>query len=81
VNAKSIAKHANNVFGDDLEAQFTSTQHFRRILSIEKNPPIDLVIKSDVIPRFVEFLEFDDNPHLQFEAAWALTNIASGFLE
>jgi len=66
------------VMGDNSDVQTECTTQFRRLLSIEKNPPIQEVIDSNVVPRFVEFLSRDDNPALQFEAAWALTNIASG---
>ena len=66
----------------DAEAQLTGVTWFRKQLSIERSPPIDEVIRSGVVPRLVELLATARaTPQLQFEAAWALTNIASGKAE
>ena len=75
---ENLPQMVQGVMGNDPTVQTSCTTQFRRLLSIEKNPPIQQVIDSGVVPRFVEFLQRDDNPALQFEAAWALTNIASG---
>jgi len=66
------------VNSDDTNAQLEGTTHFRKLLSIERNPPIDLVIKLGLVPRFIQFLVYGQHTKLKFESAWALTNIASG---
>ena len=50
---------------------------FRKILSVEHNPPVKEILASGVLPAFVQMLQLNDKPKVQFEAAWALTNIAS----
>jgi len=63
------------------EIIFSAVQSTRRLLSREKNPPIDKVIKAGLVPSLMNLLQYDSNTDIQFEAAWAVTNIASGTSE
>ncbi|PKA58395.1 Importin subunit alpha-1 [Apostasia shenzhenica] len=78
---ESLPAMVAGVYSDNNASQLEATTQFRKLLSIERSPPIEEVIQSGVVPRFVEFLTREDFPQLQFEAAWALTNIASGTSE
>ncbi|KAG4932118.1 Importin subunit alpha-1 [Glycine soja] len=78
---ESLPAMVAGVWSDDNSIQLEATTQFRKLLSIERSPPIEEVIQAGVVPRFVEFLVREDFPQLQFEAAWALTNIASGTSE
>ena len=70
-----------DLYSNEEKLVLEATIRFRKLLSLEKNPPINEVIDLGVVPKFIEFLKLDKNPALQFESSWALTNIASGSSE
>jgi hypothetical protein len=65
----------------DAPVLLEAVTQLRKLLSVTVNSPIAEVIAAGVVPRLVQFLTHDQLPQLQFEAAWALTNIASGASE
>jgi importin subunit alpha-2 len=71
------------IFSTDFKVAFKATQAARKILSRERNPPIDVLIEAGLVPKLVAFLNVSspdqsETNQMLFEAAWALTNIASG---
>ncbi|XP_055380753.1 importin subunit alpha-3 [Condylostylus longicornis] len=79
INLKKLVESAAD--SSSPEKQLAAVQAARKLLSSDRNPPINDLINSDILPILVECLERDDHTQLQFEAAWALTNIASGTSE
>ena len=83
--AFSLETQAAIVFGfvqrngpaEEFDDAFGATRTLRKQLSLARNPPIDEVIAAGLVPAFVTMLGHPD-PKLQFEAAWCLTNVASG---
>ncbi|XP_051939500.1 importin subunit alpha-8 [Hippocampus zosterae] len=78
VRTLSIEEILNDVNSNCKDAQIRGCQAARKLLSQECNPPLQEIIDAGLLTRFVLFLSMEDEPNLQFEAAWALTNIASG---
>ena len=60
----------------NIQEQTDALRTFRKMLSKEVNPPVQECIDIGAVPLFVSFLQAS-TAELQFEAAWALTNIAS----
>ena len=70
----------NMIYSHEDLTKLVATVGLRKILSIENEPPIQQIIDANLIPVFIELLSHEI-PKFIFEAAWCLTNIASGKTE
>jgi len=62
---------------EHVDAGMASVRSLRKLLSLENVAPIDEIIQTGVVPSFVALLAHP-NCTVAFEAAWCVTNIASG---
>lgn len=77
VDPKLIPEAARILSTPSRRMRFRAALFFRKALSVE-SPPIDAVIANGATPALSLALDDDTDAELQFEAAWALTNVASG---
>ncbi|XP_042884528.1 importin subunit alpha-3-like [Penaeus japonicus] len=61
----------------DKRRQLISAEEARHLLSSPR-PPVNQLIAAGILPPLVQCMARQDAPELQLEAAWAVTNIASG---
>lgn len=66
---------------DNQQLLVECARRVRKISSKEPQPPFDDLIATGLVPRFVALLDRHDNPTIQFEVEWVLTNICSGTTE
>ena len=77
-NSDPVETALANMASPDRPTIHEGVVQLRKLLSVETNPPIQSTIDAGAVPVLVELLDRDDDTKLQFEAAWALTNIAGG---
>ncbi|KAK3881249.1 hypothetical protein Pcinc_014301 [Petrolisthes cinctipes] len=61
----------------DIKRQLRCAERARELLSLPQAPVVQL-IQAGALPPLVACMERGDSPELQVEAAWAITNVASG---
>mgnify|MGYP002633017809 CR=1 FL=1 len=79
-NKPDLARLVKLIYSADNFEKLFALVGLRKLLSIENDPPIQLIIDAGLISTFVELLHHEI-PKYHFEAAWCLTNIASGKTE
>lgn len=76
-----VARLVQMMRSAEVEVQLEGLAALREALSKDRRPPIQATIDNGAVPLIVQFLNATARPDVQYEAAWALTNIASGDAE
>ena len=75
---EDLPRFAAELRSGDPQVALEATRAVRKLLSVERKPPVEEVLAQGLLPLLLGFLAREGTPcELQFEAAWALTNIAS----
>lgn len=74
---QDLQKLFQGLHSADIGEVIQAVRGFRKALSVEQNPPVQQCVELGVLPILVACLYRQDNTELQFEASWAITNIAS----
>lgn len=75
-----ISIFVSQLKSSDQETRLNGASMIRQLLSIEKNPPIEQVFNSGIVPKMISFLDPNNSSisdPLRLEAAWSITNLAS----
>jgi len=76
---RNLNKMAQLLRSGTAQQKEETVEQVRKLLSIEKTPPIQSVINAGIVADLMKLLKDTSNSmKLRFEAAWALTNVASG---
>ena len=76
-HARILFACVSGITSENPETRLAYTKKVRKLLSKEEDPPAREVIGAGLVPILISHLGPKSDAKLQFEAAWALTNIAS----
>ncbi|KAJ3446880.1 importin alpha [Anaeramoeba flamelloides] len=77
-----IPNYVDKMKNGNLEEKYKATQQIRILLSVEKDPPIENILKCEgIFTTLDQFLDLDEKQELQFEALWCISNILAGSTE
>ncbi|KAK2708045.1 importin subunit alpha-4-like [Artemia franciscana] len=75
---KTLHQVANSAPTGDPESLVEAIRSVGDCLTFEELLPLDIISQSGILPVLVKALKTVENPNLQLEAAWVLTEIAKG---